>query len=455
MTLQQAAGTFLATSQRCKYLGLTSMFHFAWFVGKGCSVHGWKQPWSSLVDANWLDPDLYIDLARALDRACFDYLLIEDGSFVPDAYQGSPDWYLRNGSAVPKADPMPLVPLLAQATNGLGLVATMTTAFYPPYLAARLAATLDHLTKGRVGLNLVTAHNDRSAQNYGLDRHYEHDLRYEMADEWIELVGQLWESWAPGAVVGDQESGVFVDPAKVRPVDFSGRFYKSRGPLNLPAGPQRRPVICQAGGSPAGRGFAARHADTIIARARNVADAKAYRDDVHERMASHDRDPSRCKILFSTAIVLGETKEEAWERKQRQDTVNRNNIETRLAYLSFLSGIDFARFNLDEPMPEVQTNASRSLTENYTKGTGKKTLREMASDTSSGGIDFWGTPDAVAGQMEEIMLEVGGDGFLITEPLTRRTISEIAEGLAPALKRRGLLRRAYEHSLFRDNLLGF
>src|ERR1700726_2825882 len=132
------------------------MFHFAWFGGKGCSVHGWKQPWSSLVDANWLDPDLYIDLARSLDRACFDYLLIEDGSFVPGAYQGSAGWYLRNGPAVPKADPMPLVPLLAQATNGLGLVATMTTAFYPPYLAARLAAAPDHLTKGRVGVNPPT-----------------------------------------------------------------------------------------------------------------------------------------------------------------------------------------------------------------------------------------------------------------------------------------------------------
>src|SRR6267154_5561890 len=132
-------------------------------------------------------------------------------------------WFVGKGTsvAVPKADPMPLVPLIGQATKYLGIVATITTAFYPPFLAARLGATLDHLTKGRVGLNLVTAHNDRSAQNYGLDRHYEHDLRYEMADEWIELVGQLWESWAPGAVVGDQESGVFVDPAKVRPVNFN------------------------------------------------------------------------------------------------------------------------------------------------------------------------------------------------------------------------------------------
>ena len=159
--------------------------HLAWFIGRGCSVHGWNQPWSGLVGAEWTDPDIYLALVRSLDRACFDYVVIEDGSFVPDAFHGSSEWYLRNASTVPKSDPMPLVPLLAQASRRLGIVTTMTTAFYPPYLAARLGATLDHLTRGRVGLNLVTAHNDRTAQNFGLERHHEHDLRYEMADEWL------------------------------------------------------------------------------------------------------------------------------------------------------------------------------------------------------------------------------------------------------------------------------
>ena len=392
------------------------MLHFAWFVGKGTSVHGWNQAWSSLVEADWLDPALYIDLARALDRACFDYVIIEDGLFVPDAFQGSSDWYLHNAFAVPKADPMPLVPLLGQATDRLGIVATMTTAFYPPYLAARLAATLDHLTGGRVGLNLVTAHNDRSAQNFGLPRHHEHDLRYEMAGEWVDLVDQLWQSWAPGAVLGDRAAKMFTDASKVAPIDFQGRYYQCRGPLNMPPGPQRRPVICQAGGSTAGKLFAARHADTIIARARGASGAKTYRDDVHQAMGANGRDPTQCKILFSTSIVLAETRREAEEKKRRLDALTTSNIEGKLAYMSFLSGIDFAQFDLDAPMPEVQTNASRSMTVNFTTGTGKKTLREMASDTASG---------------------------------------EISEGLAPALKRRGLLRQHYEHTLFRDNLLAF
>jgi len=431
------------------------MMHFAWFVGRGTGVHGWGQKWSSLSGADWLDPAIYIDLARALDRACFDYMIIEDGSFVPDAFQGSPDWYLRNAFAVPKADPMPLVPLLGQATAGLGIVATVTTAFYPPYLAARLGATLDHLTRGRVGFNLVTAHNDRSAQNFGLPQHHEHDLRYKMADEWIDIVRQLWQSWPSDAIIADVETATFADSAKIRPIDFHGEYFHCRGPLNMPAGPQGGAVICQAGGSPAGQAFGARHADTIIARSRGAEGAKAYRDDVHRSMAANGRSPDSCKILFSTTMVLGETQEEAQEKKRRLDEIAVKNLNARLAYMSFLSGKDFSKFDLDAPMPEVETNASRSLTKNLTTGTGKKTLREMASDTRSGGIDFVGTPDSVAAEMEEIMSFVGGDGYLITELLTRRAIAEVTDGLAPALRRRGLLQQSYSHKLFRDNLLAF
>ena len=178
---------------------------------------------------------------------------------------------------VPKSDPVPLVPFLAYFTKRLGIVPTVTTSFYPPYLAARLGATLDHLTHGRVGLNIVTAHNDRAAQNFGLDRHYEHDLRYEMADEWMEVANRLWASWEPGAVVADPETGVFADHTKVHPINFEGRFYKCRGPLNTAPGPQGRPVICQAGGSPAGIAFAAKHADSVIAKVRGVAAAKSFR----------------------------------------------------------------------------------------------------------------------------------------------------------------------------------
>ena len=431
------------------------MFHMGWFVGRGYSVHAWNQPWSGTIGTDYMQPDIYIDLVRAMERACFDYVMIEDGSFVPDAYGGSSEYYLHNAHAVPKHDPMPLVPLMAQGSSHLGIVATMTTGFYPPYLAARLGATLDHLTKGRVGLNLVTAHNDRTAQNFGLDRHYEHDLRYEIADEWIQVVDKLWQSWEPGAVVGDPATGMYTDFRKVHPVDFVGKYFKSRGPLNLPPGPQGRPVICQAGISPAGREFAAKHADTIVARSRGAEAARKFRDDVRSRMIAHGRDPDSCKVMFSITVVLAETMEDAKAKKARIDAALLRNMEPRLAQLSFLSGIDFSKFPLDEPLGEVKTNASRGLTQLLTSGTGKTTLREMLTDPASGGIDFVGTPDSIASEMAEIAQAVGGDGFMITEGVTRRTIAEFTDGLAPELKRRGLIRTGYSYKLFRDNLLEF
>jgi FMN-dependent oxidoreductase (nitrilotriacetate monooxygenase family) len=431
------------------------MFHMGWFIGRGYSVHAWNQQWSGTIGTDYMQPDLYIDLVQAMERACFDYVMIEDGSFVPDAYQGSPEWYLHNAYTVPKHDPMPLVPLLAHQSRHLGIVATMTTGFYPPYLAARLGATLDHLTKGRVGLNLVTAHNDRTAQNFGLARHHEHDKRYEIADEWIQVVDKLWRSWEPDAVVADPESGMYADFRKVHPIDFNGKYFKSRGPLNMPPGPQRRPVICQAGLSPAGREFASKYSDTIVAVARGVEQAKRYRDDVRARMTGHGRNPDDCKVMFSVSIVLGETVEEAKAKKARAEAALLSDLQPRLAFLSFLSGLDFSRFPLDEPLAAIETNASRGLTMLLTSGTGRSTLREMLTDPASGGIDFVGTPDSVAAEMGEAAQAIGGDGFMITEGVTHRAISEITDGLAPALKRRGLIRDGYPHKLFRDNLLAF
>ena len=172
-------------------------------------------------------------------------------------------------------------------------------------------------------------------------------------------------------------------------------------------------------------------------------------------MAECGRDAKRCKLMFCTGIVLGETMQEAHDKKKRLDRAMAGDLEPRLAQLSFLSGIDFSRFDLDAPLPDIQTNASRSLTMLYTYGTGARTLREALSDPASGGVDFVGTPDSVAADMGEAIAEIGGDGFMITEGLTRRAIGEITDGLAPALQRRGQMRLRYNHALFRDNLLEF
>lgn len=431
------------------------MFHMGWFVAQGYGVHGWAQPWTGGIGSDWMKPDIYVDLGRSLERACFDYIMLEDGVLVPDSYGSSSEWFLKNAWMVPKNDPMPLVPMISQATKNIGIVATLTTSFYPPFIAARLSATLDHLTEGRVGLNIVTAHNDRSAQNFGLDKHYDHDLRYEMADEWMDVVNKLWASWGDGAVRADQASGVYADFTKVNPIDHAGRFYKSRGPLNTYPGPQGRPVICQAGGSPAGRSFAAKHADTILARFRTVESAVEFRDDIHRHMLGHGRKPSDCKILYMMSAVLDETDEGAQNRFEQVKRAAASQVDYKLAFMSYASGKDFSKFDLDQPIPEIKTNAAQASTAALTKAAGKKTLREIVMDPASGGFDYVGSPDTVAAKMGETMAAIGGDGFLVSHVLTRRTVAEFADGLAPALKKRGLIRSGYGHKRFRDNLLEF
>lgn len=427
------------------------MMHLGWFLS--FQVQSWNQTWSGLGGTEWNKPQLYIDMARSLERAGFDYLMFEDGSFVPDSYGSSHDWFLAAARSVPKQDPLSLIPILGQFTQHIGFFGTVTTSFHPPYMAARTGATIDHLTDGRSGLNLVTSHNVRTAQNFGHDEMFDHDERYRMADEWIDLVKRLWNSWEPDAVVMDEERGVFADGAKVHPIDFRGRWYSSRGPLNTTPSPQGRPALCQAGGSPAGLDFGSKHVDTIIAHVSGVEDMKAYRDDVTRRMVAAGRDPKECKVLFLISPVLGETDAEARAKHDRTAAAMRANIDANLASMSYATGEDFSKFDLDEPLPVTSTNATQSSLALFTKLAEGKTLREFASGDVRRSLDLVGTPDHVAGLMGEAMEESHGDGFLISGPAHRRYISEIADGLAPALRRRGLIRDGYQYSTLRENLL--
>ena len=255
-----------------------AQFHLGWFLGSGVTIQGWNEPgYPDTYD--WTKPALFQDAIRALERARFDLLILEDSSTIPDAYGASRDYYLRNAVMTPKFDPVALVGFLASVTTHIGIAPTLTTTFYPPFLLARLLSTLDHFTDGRIAWNIVTATNDRAGQNYGLPGQPEHDLRYDMADEFIDCVTQLWDSWEADAVVMDRETGVFADPAKVHTVDFEGRFYKSRGPLNVPRSPQGRPVFVAPGASPRGRRFSGRNAEIVLAgHARDLPAMKAYRD---------------------------------------------------------------------------------------------------------------------------------------------------------------------------------
>lgn len=428
-------------------------FHLGWFLGNSYGVHGWGQPWSGTDAQDWSKPDLCIDLARACERASFDFLLLEDSVFVPDQYGNSRDFYLERALRAPKNDPLPLVPLLTQATSRLGVVPTISTSFYPPYLLARLIATLDLMSQGRVGCNFVTSTASAAARNFGLETHIEHDLRYEMAGEFVEVVTRLWDSWEPDAIVMDRERGMFVDPAKVHAVDFKGRFYASSGPLNTARPAQGRPVLVQAGTSPQGQQFAARHMDAVLCASSSLPDMKAFGASLRAKVAEAGRDPNDCKIFYVINPTVAESKAEAEERVQRRHAGRKAAPEVALAQMASLTDIDFAEYDIDAPIGELTTNGQQGTLKRFMKQ--GNTLREIAQNYRFSYEDLVGTPDTVAAQMEEVMQELGGDGFVFQGGLSRRYIAEITDGLAPALQRRKLVRTAYEHPHFRDNLFAF
>ncbi|MEJ0020566.1 MAG: NtaA/DmoA family FMN-dependent monooxygenase [Acetobacteraceae bacterium] len=428
-------------------------FHLAWFISKGYGPKGWRQPWGGTIGPKWVKPDLLVSLAQSLERAAFDYVMIEDSSNIPYTYKNSHETYLRLAVDSPKLDPSVLASFMIQATSRIGVVATFSTTEYHPFMLARLTNTLDHVSDGRFGWNLVTGSNDGGAQNYGRERQYPHDERYEMADEYVEVVQKLWDSWEPDAMPVDREREIFAHPDKVHPVHFEGKYFRSRGPLSGPHSPQGHPVICQAGGSGRGRTFAARWAETIISSANSIPAMKAFREDIRQQAIAFGRNPDHIKVLFLVAPIVDEYKDAALLRKQGRLQESITHREFYLANMSRLTGIDFSKYDLDEKLPALTTNGHQTVAAGFAGRTPREIVEQGRSLRD---VDLVGTPDSVGGQMAEIMEEVGGDGFLVTDPeFTRRYICEISDGLVPALQKLGVVRTRYEHLTLRDNLLAF
>ena len=431
-------------------------FHLGWFTN--FAVDEWTEPFASAGGSPW-DGRFYIEFARALERACFDYIMLEDTLMVSEAYGGSMHATLKSAVQVPKHDPVPLAAVLASHTTRLGIVATMSTMGYPPFLLARLSATIDHLAGGRFGWNIVTSSEDSAARNFGHDALPEHDLRYDMAEEYMAVVNGLFASWDPDAVVMDRATNTYADASRVRRLDFEGTFFKSRGPLNTVPSPQGRPTYVQAGGSEKGRDFAARHADSIIATANGTHAMKAFRDDVRRRAAKFGRNPDDIKVLFLLAPVMGETEEEALRVNER-GLSSPGFAARRLVILSGITDIDFAQFDMDKPLPDnLTTEGETTSLKKFAQFGSGKTLRQLVREGGkSSSVDVVGTPEQVAVRMGEIMDEVGGDGFLMRNPfhhINRRYILEVTEGLIPALQRLGLVRSEYNSATLKGTLREF
>ncbi|MFE4544969.1 NtaA/DmoA family FMN-dependent monooxygenase [Arthrobacter sp. NPDC056727] len=431
------------------------MLHFGWFVGHGFGVQGWGTPGYG-IGYDWKKPAPYQHAVREFERAGLDLFIIEDSLTVPDTYGGSAEVSLAQASFAPKHDPLALVPYLLSATEHLGIVPTISASFYPPFTAARLLATLQHFSNGQLGWNVVTSGSDLAAQNYGLDQQIEHDLRYEKAEEFVDVVRKLWRSWEPDAILEDAGAGIFADHTKVRPIHHDGEFFKVRGPLNTAPLPEE-PVLVQAGASPRGKAFAGANADVAIALARGVDGMKAYRDSIRAEAAGAGRNPDDVKVLFVLKPTVTGSRAEAEDLRAARRELTQRDIDSQLNSISYLSVIDFKQFDLDAPLPELSTNSNQGTLEHFSKAAPPgSTLRQILQARSGGaGDSIIGTAEEIADYLEETGAAVGGDGFLFSGFVDPATIHGVLDRLAPVLRRRGLLRTSYGEGGFRRNLLDF
>ena len=361
---------------------------------------------------------------------------------------------LKRSATVTSFDPLTLLPALAMVTEHLGLIATASTTFEPPYLIARRFASLDHISGGRAGWNLVTTSNPDAALNFGLTEHMEHGERYRRAREFFDVVTGLWDSWAEDAFIRDVENGVYFDPERLHILDHKGEFLSVRGPLNIARPIQGWPVIVQAGASDAGRQLAAETAEVIFASGGNLADAQAFYADIRGRMERFGRDPEHMKIMPGALVVVGDTAAEAREKRALLDSLV--HPDSGLASLSIALGCDASKFDLDGPLPDIpETNASKSGRERVIARARRDnlTVRELARIAGSyGGLALVGTPAMIADQMEEWLDGRACDGFNVMFPYVPGGLDDFVDSVVPELQRRGLFRREYEGKTLRENL---
>lgn len=432
----------------------TKTMHLAWFSGHGVGPSGWNDPRMPESYA-WDRPEMYIDMTRILERAGFDFVIFADTLGIPDVYRGSMDTYLENAIAMPKLDPAVLVPMMAVHTSSIGLVPTLTTTYYPPFLLARLIATLDHVTAGRVGWNVVTSVSERAAQNFGLDGLPPHDQRYDIADEYMEVCRKLWASWEPDSLVQDAPTGTFADPAKVHRINHEGRHFRVQGPLNVTPSPQGEPFIVQAGASPRGIQFAGEHADVVIVSKNTPAEMREFRDRIRSRAAECGRDPDSVKVLFIVTPVVGDTPDGV---EAASNTIPpHKRVEIGLAQLSANLGYDLSKEPLDEPvrLPPSETASQSTLSQFRQIDGDEPTLRQIAERMATWiSQSITGSAEEIADQMEQTFDEVGGDGFAIRGRWIPDYVNDIGNQVVGVLRSRGRVAPPTPGATLRERFFG-
>src|ERR1700742_2391389 len=428
---------------------MTKQLHLG-AIMRPVSIHTawWRYP-GAYPDANFNLKHL-VRFIRNLEQARFDAFFMADHLAVLNM----PVQALRRSATVTSFEPLTLLSALAMVTERIGLVATASTTFDEPYHIARRFASLDHISNGRAGWNVVTTSNPDAALNFGLEEEVDHDERYRRAREFYSVVTGLWDSFAEDAFVRDVESGIYFDPARMHVLDHQGKYLQVRGPLNIARPVQGWPVIVQAGASDDGRQLAAETAEAVFTGGGSLADGQKLYADIKGRMDKLGRDRDHLKILPGAFVVVGDSIEEAREKRARLDSMV--HYDSAIASLSVQLGTDASGFDPDGQLPPIpETNASKSGRQRLVDVAARDhlTVRQLAQRVGGyGGLSFVGTPKTIADSMEEWLMSRGSDGFNIMFPFLPAGLDDFVDRVGPELQKRGIFRKEYEGPTLRDNL---
>jgi FMN-dependent oxidoreductase (nitrilotriacetate monooxygenase family) len=418
--------------------------HLGVFVlGTGNHSAGWRYP-GAAASNNQLP--VIQEIARIAERGKFDLLFISDGLVMDPG---------DHPSFLCRFEPTTLISVLSATTRHIGLGATVSTSFGEPYHVARIFASIDHLSGGRAAWNVVTSSAPRAALNFSRERHMEHELRYAVANEFVDVVKGLWDCWDDDAIVADKATGIFVDPARVRPLNHKGRFFQVQGPINIARSPQGHPVIIQAGGSPSGLELAARTADVVFSVVQELGAAKAAYADLKERLGKYGRRPDQLAVLPGVMPIIGMSEAEAKDKLSLlQSWLTPTNASTlvssRLSY-------DVSGYPLDAPVPAPPPDASSQTFSRVLYETARRenmTLRDLYNLTAAarGHWVVCGTPQRIAATLEQWFVEEAADGFNILPPYFPGAFADFVDLVVPELQRRGLFRHEYRGTSLRDHL---
>ncbi|MBT6985187.1 MAG: LLM class flavin-dependent oxidoreductase [Rhodospirillaceae bacterium] len=429
--------------------------HLAQFLVHGPTYHSlamWRHPETAARNYDWTQPELYQHIAQVCERGKFDMVFFADLNYISDTFRNSLEPALRYAAQAPEHDPIPLITSMAAVTSHVGLGATFSVSHHNPFYAARLWATLDHLTKGRAAWNVVTSLNHNQAANYGEER-ADTDSRYDRAHEFVEVCQKLWQSWDEDAVVMDRENAIFADANKVHRIEHEGEFFKSRGPLNVVRPRHGAPPIIQAGTSPKGMDLAAKYAEAIFAIQPRVENAAEYYAAVKGRMDGFGRRPEECKILFGMQPIIGASEAEAVEKQELHNSLM--PLDGGMTILSSHMDFDLSKLDPNEKIAERTEPELQRMHSRFLKPSGESmTVAEVAQRHGEGVSlpQFVGTPEAIVDQMEAYIDVVGGDGFMISPIYCPGAIEEFVDQVVPELQRRGLFRTDYAGTTQRDHL---